>query len=50
MYMNDFMYTQEEVNDLIKEFIGDLENNWLEGKKKMIEKWRGRIVNAKAET
>ena len=25
---------------LIGEFIEDLENNWLEGKKKMIKKWQ----------
>ncbi len=56
MYMNDFMYTQEEVNGLIKEFIGTLENiNAITAydvrrKKELIESWKGRIVNAKAET
>ena len=48
--MSDFIYTQKEVDALFKEFIEDLESNWLEGKKKMIEKWKGRISNAKTKT
>ena len=32
-----------EIRILIREFIEDLENNWLEGKKKMIEKWKRRL-------